>query len=106
MDSDTRFALTVAPIGGALGSAVERLVTYLEVLPATRPDQFVYLHDKELQFAIYVVVASVVTTAAVLLLPINRQNRAQLIGTAIVFGLIWPSLLDRLRSIAGVAIKQ
>jgi hypothetical protein len=106
MDPDTRFSLWAAPIGGALGSAVERMVTYLKVLPQARPDQFTFLQGKTVEFVIYVLVASVVITAAILLFPINRQNRPQVIGTAIVFGLAWPSVLDRLLVIANVAIKQ
>lgn len=102
MDLDTRFTLVAAPIGGALGSIVERLVTYLAALATLgAQQQYAFLREKALEFAIYVLVAGVVTTAAILLFPINRQNRPQLIGTAIVFGMVWPSVLDKLLAIAG-----
>jgi hypothetical protein len=107
MDLDTRFTLAAAPIGGALGSLVERLVTHLKTLTTlAAQEQYAFLRDKTVELIIYIVVAAVVTTAAILLFPINRQNRPQLIGTAIIFGMVWPSVLDRLLAIAGTSIPD
>lgn len=107
MDSDSVFAVKVALIGGALGSLVERLATHLRAMaPLASHEQWVFLQSKGLELAVYLVIAGVVTLAAIMLFPINRQNRPQLIGTAIVFGMVWPSILDRLRALAPGLLGQ
>lgn len=107
LDPDTRFALVASPVGGALGSFCERMVTYLSEVTKLGPSaQYAFLHDKTVEIMIYILVASIITTSGILLFPINRQNRPQLIGTAIVFGMIWPSVLDRLLHIAGNTITS
>ena len=119
MDLDTRFTLWAASIGGALGSVAERLFTYLKLHAAGVPNPVAgqpnlpnpmslsaFIQDKTPELLIYLFLAAVVVTAAMMLFPINRQNRAQLIGTAITFGLVWPSVMDRLLVVAGIALKQ
>lgn len=102
MDPDTRFALFAAPIGGALGSLCERMVTHIAVISKLTEvqQQYDFLQGRTVELVLYAFIASIVTTAAILLFPINRQVRPQLIGTAIVLGMIWPSVLDRLLAVA------
>ncbi len=107
LDPDTKFCLLFVPVAGAIGSLCERLVTYLKVLTDLAYNgQLELLHGKWLEMGIYCFVAAVVTTAAILLFPINRQNRPQVIGTALVFGMVWPSVLDKLFQLAGAVIAH
>ena len=107
LDPDTKFCLLFVPVAGAIGSLCERLVTYLKVLTDLADnDQLALLHGKWIEMGIYCFAAAVVTMAAILLFPINRQNRPQVIGTALVFGMVWPSVLDKLLQMAGVAITN
>jgi hypothetical protein len=105
LDPDTKFCLLFCPFAGAIGSLCERLVTYLKTLTdMALHDQIGMLHGKMLEIGFFVVAAAIVSTAAMLLFPINLQNRRQVIGTAIVFGMLWPSVMDKLLKAGNIAL--
>lgn len=105
MDPDTRFTLFAAPICGALGSFCERLVTHIEAITKLAAnEQYNFMQGRLVEFLLYSTIASIVTTAGMLLFPINLQARRQAIGTALVFGMLWPTVMDRLLKAVDVTL--
>jgi hypothetical protein len=97
LDPDTKSAIVIGVIFGAIGGAAQRLFFYLtQINSLTQDQQIAFLSSQAIGFFVVLVIAAIVTMAAILGLPLNYQNKRQLAATSVAFGIVWPIVLDKL----------
>ncbi|MBS1826884.1 MAG: hypothetical protein JST93_16320 [Acidobacteria bacterium] len=102
MDPDTKFLLTFGAISGALGSFAERLVFYLaQARSGAGNAAMTALASNAGDVGLQVLLGALVTPVFMILVDINKQNRARVIGTSFALGAVWSQAFQVLVNIAG-----
>jgi hypothetical protein len=98
--TDEQKTMLFVPVGGALGSLVERLIFFLDQAKTTNTDLGAALGQNAGAIAINVFVAAAVTLVAAILLDLNRDNRWRIFATSFLLGITWPGVWHQLQTLA------